>query len=507
MEIIRLLDSKGDRVLDSISAEYEDSFCLETFSDLIASHANVGRSFIIARVQTWDHKLPESKFFSYYNAYNLNKILFQTQVFFDKKLIHRLNVLNPLSNTDIIGNVQYFMVTKSTQPRTMSTTTSLRVSSSTNNPTRSQEENASTKSIAPSSMFIRTAKPTSTKPTLTVSTKTNPSSPPTSDFPPPSPSVQKIESDEPASWTLTSPSVSTIPEEDEPTPDAIKNPNNTPAYSPHTPPPAPTNILTTLTHRFSFLTAPKIPIASKQNHDLESNHPSLTIKALISPSHLHPQMSLPTAPPTRVTIPDGTVTRFAQPLVSPADTVPKTDKSRRRSLSYLNAVNAMGGVEQRAGFEEWVKMVREETRSLDGAGEDEDYDFVNPFGSPKKMSASTGGRNDEEEVGEGQVVTYDALLFATDDDFLENSKIRTLFRQNAVAPEDAKLFEMTPVTADLPASPQGSARTEEEDEGSACEWCFPNEVELRRMGPVSRFVHRYKCLLVLAVFVGVIALL
>jgi hypothetical protein len=36
-EIIRLLDSSGSSVLDSVSTEYEDSFCLETFGDLIKS--------------------------------------------------------------------------------------------------------------------------------------------------------------------------------------------------------------------------------------------------------------------------------------------------------------------------------------------------------------------------------------------------------------------------------------------------------------------------------------
>ncbi len=34
-EIIRLLDASGATVLDSVSAEYEDSFCLESFGDLV----------------------------------------------------------------------------------------------------------------------------------------------------------------------------------------------------------------------------------------------------------------------------------------------------------------------------------------------------------------------------------------------------------------------------------------------------------------------------------------
>lgn len=103
--------------MDSVSVEYEDSFCLESFGDLAKAHYNFGpekgkHGFIIARVQTWDHKQPGKAFYSYYHAFHLNKILFQTQVYLGKKLIHRLHVLNPLTNTDIIGNVQYFLVQK-----------------------------------------------------------------------------------------------------------------------------------------------------------------------------------------------------------------------------------------------------------------------------------------------------------------------------------------------------------------------------------------------------------
>lgn len=34
-EIVRLMDAAGNVVLDSVSVEYEDSFCLESFGDLI----------------------------------------------------------------------------------------------------------------------------------------------------------------------------------------------------------------------------------------------------------------------------------------------------------------------------------------------------------------------------------------------------------------------------------------------------------------------------------------
>lgn len=63
MSFIRLLDSKGEKILDSVAADYEDSFTLETFGDLSESHEStepVGtKHFIIARVQTWDPKQPE----------------------------------------------------------------------------------------------------------------------------------------------------------------------------------------------------------------------------------------------------------------------------------------------------------------------------------------------------------------------------------------------------------------------------------------------------------------
>jgi hypothetical protein len=60
--VIRLLDSSGQELLDSISGDYEDSFCLETFEDLAKSYANSEpkntKGFILARVQTVDPKQP-----------------------------------------------------------------------------------------------------------------------------------------------------------------------------------------------------------------------------------------------------------------------------------------------------------------------------------------------------------------------------------------------------------------------------------------------------------------
>lgn len=40
-EFIRLMDSTGTTVLDSVATEYEDSFCIESFGDLIQTAAQI----------------------------------------------------------------------------------------------------------------------------------------------------------------------------------------------------------------------------------------------------------------------------------------------------------------------------------------------------------------------------------------------------------------------------------------------------------------------------------
>ncbi len=88
--IIRLLDKDQHTLIDSLSTEYEDSFSLDSFLDLIQMYAKSDeKSFIIARVQTLDPKQPEKAFYSYYEAYALNKVLFNTQQYMEKRLIHR----------------------------------------------------------------------------------------------------------------------------------------------------------------------------------------------------------------------------------------------------------------------------------------------------------------------------------------------------------------------------------------------------------------------------------
>lgn len=52
------------------------------------------------------------------------------------------------------------------------------------------------------------------------------------------------------------------------------------------------------------------------------------------------------------------------------------------------------------------------------------------------------------EKGTEHQSVFDAILFATDDDFLSSSKIRKLFLVNAVLNDDATLFEMREYTGE-----------------------------------------------------------
>ncbi|KAI8833109.1 hypothetical protein BJ741DRAFT_612899 [Chytriomyces cf. hyalinus JEL632] len=524
MKVISLLDSIGDRILDSVSADYEDSFCLDTFAELIAAHDAAEpkgtKCFIIARVQTWDHKQPDKAFYSYYNAYHLNKIMFQTQVYFHKKLIHRLHVLNPLTNTDIIGNVQYFMVKG--RPKSNSTILSrkTRRELSDQSDTLQKQPAMSRLSSPPKSKESATAKPK-----MRIQTDLHPSEALTTDLPPASPSVKSIEKGDVNSWTIASPTVAQIQEEDEDADEnkAPKAPTNTPASATNT------ASLRSILRRISTISAfaPYRPQKSKSTpptprnpspNTLESGKASTTVNALISPAKFHPQMDFSGIQPTsvltgakgvsnlRVAIPEGCVTRFAQPVSSSNSLLPETHKNRRRTLSYVNAVTASG---MPASIEEWIQMVKEESEQQ--IHDYTDYDRVTPFGSPLKTGMEYQQGDPCETDTDTEFTAYDAVLFGTDNDFLEDSKIRRIFKDNAVSADEAVLFEMTPVTSEPPESPVSPNHRrrdhDDDDEESPCEWCFPGEEQLRKYGPISRFIHRFKCYGMMVVFIVMIALL
>ncbi|KAH9244406.1 hypothetical protein BASA81_018193 [Batrachochytrium salamandrivorans] len=241
--------------------------------------------------------------------------------------------------------------------------------------------------------------------------------------------------------------------------------------------------------------------------------------------------------PTRVQAPPGIITRFTVPVPKDdlAKIVPKTYRGHRRSLSYQNAVSASGTP---ASFEEWVRMVHQEKgqikdREMSETGDE--YDVVKPFSQTPKTPTRMGGRdfklativdetaiqvNSPEGVPDGNmkllnsdglprenfktskmmnddkedqdldldIIIYDAFLIATDNDFLESSKIRALFRENAIVPDDAKLFEMPAYTGEQQSSPT----VEIVEDSLLCEWCYPSSQVLSQTTPCIRAFHRAK---------------
>ncbi|KAJ3214858.1 hypothetical protein HDU67_001123 [Dinochytrium kinnereticum] len=523
-EAIRLLDSSGSRVLDSVSTEYEDSFCLEAFADLIEYHAESepkGRkAFIIARVQTWDPKQPEKAFYSYYNAYQLNKILFQTQIYLGKKLIHRLHVLNPLTNTDIIGNVQYFMVKGSG-----SFDESVKASSkpedaklNVNAPLKTVETNIEA-SIAKTTAGAKRT-PLKLPPPITTAKAG-------SDFdnsmPLPSPAVKEIESGVSATWTRTAPVVVDISSEIDSGGDMERRKSN----------------FTGFLRRVSQMATPRsIPAdhvytATSPNKTGEPTSKDASAEAVLPPPSQQRRLTSVTpkdiegfskapgtpirlaqngiSPQSTKLVPAGNITRFCVPL-SPSDLstlTPKTAKSRRRSLSYANSVNASGSS---ASYSEWLAMVAAEKAQGSMV---EDYDIVSPFSAGATFSPKSATIVEvEEEINEKPffdaahnnaapkpVRTFDAVLFATDNDFLESARVRSIFKQNALHPDDAVLFEMKPFTGSEVDSPVVVIV----EDNPACEFCYPSPSTLSRASPCMQTFHRIKCyiaalLLILAMF-------
>lgn len=108
VQLIHLCDHGA--VIDSVPVDYDDAFTLDSFLDCCSNYHDAQKAFLIARVSTNDPKQPQKAFYSYYNAYQLNKILFRTQQVGARRMLHRLFVLNPLTNSDIIGEVEYFKV-------------------------------------------------------------------------------------------------------------------------------------------------------------------------------------------------------------------------------------------------------------------------------------------------------------------------------------------------------------------------------------------------------------
>ncbi|KNE68044.1 hypothetical protein AMAG_13215 [Allomyces macrogynus ATCC 38327] len=597
-EFIRLLDPSGATILDSVAVDYEDSFCLDTFGELVAAHAALplpvstkpgmlpgpagsaatanpdgsrNRAFILARVQTWDHRQPDKAYFSYYAAHHLNKILFQTQIYLGRKLIHRIHVLNPLTNTDIIGNVLYFIVkprdpappsvAKSAAidpPRAAPTpfvprlhldieraappTTSRRKSSifGTLLPSRRSSMQPDTAATSVSDVTLLTTPQTWTMKTQLVATlddDARAASPSSGNLiaqaarrlstsgrrrslAPPAP---------PTALELTGGSVATVLSD---------------AAHPETP------VLTTSRHRGSVfatrttqsstagtIKTKKPRSASTGNARMHSSgsgggsliaspttasdtasrrrHTAYGTSIAAPLGHSSPMIvksatgiisKLPSGPivvgqhraaVTKVSVPPGTVTQFAVPV--PIDALPQiapaTPPRRRRGMSLSNS-----NQEDVAGWMHQVRMAAALGASGGAAGaadapipEDED---------PATTAEPVVEPTDPDAVAVDDVVFYDAVLIATDNDFLESAAVRAVFRDNALSPSDAALFELPPYTGESdsqmhdPSSehPQQQSRAALPmvlfaDDTTLCDSCLPS----RPSGWLTFSPHRCKC--------------
>jgi hypothetical protein len=526
--VIRLMNSSGTAVMDSVSVEYEDSFCLDTFGELIEQHQNSEpkgtKNFIIARVQTWDHKQPDKAYYSYYNAFQLNKILFQTQIYLGKKLIHRLRVLNPLTNTDIIGNVNYFIVKGKTSELKNEKCNEVKIDVGmtdinkgktadmgydkeecikTVNLKENDENHLPELTIETASNMekgiplktdndLKTTSPKKKKPLPKINTSLN--NTPT-DIIPPSPSVLANEKGGVGSWTIASPAVYECKDEDFPKKVWIKR-------------------------KLSLLTPSTKTTFNKQRNStldcIEENHDEYgSTVGMVQPKEQKIEVSSseqPTLEHTEITtIPIGTVTQFAKPV--PQDQVlkivPPTIKGRRRSLSYLNTLSATP--KNNCSLREWLVYMKKETMKLDEDtnenGEKKDYDSVDLGKENKreevditnsKLNTENETKKDDTDVTDIDIEMFDAVLFATDDDFLEKSKIRSIFKKNAITPEDAKLFEMPEY--------KGVSNSEEAqlilyDDATLCDICFPEPPS--NIKGLKAIIYQYRYILLSIVIVGI----
>jgi hypothetical protein len=333
-KFIRLFDASQTTVLDSISVEYEDSFCLETFGTLIEVAESTKKHFIIARVQTADPKQPEKTFYSYYHAHQLNKQLFRTQWVSGKRMLHQLHALNPLTNTDMIGSVLYFLVKGKTVVEKMPAVPPAGASAS--------KARSSNTIDAPVSGSLRID---------TALKKIH-----DQEMPPPSPTVSSL-------------------------PYGIRKPSDL-NKALHNREPIPETEEYHLNEGWVMMGGGETEFDESSSQIAEEMHSRERQRAFV---------------------PSGTLTQNGIPLspVEVLEQIPEKLIEKKRPMSFLNATNATDN--DFATFETW-------------SGIQENRDAVEEY--------------------------YDAILFATDSDYLDYKRIRDTFRDNAVDPEDNELIEL-----------------------------------------------------------------
>ena len=105
MSIIVFFSQFKVNVMDCISADIEEPFSNYSFDKILGLHSSNSTSFICARIKARDPKNSSKFIFSYYSAHLINKVLFQVNIKKNKKYLSRMLVLNPCTQTEIIGSV------------------------------------------------------------------------------------------------------------------------------------------------------------------------------------------------------------------------------------------------------------------------------------------------------------------------------------------------------------------------------------------------------------------
>ena len=444
-------------------------------------------------------------------------------------------------------------------------------------------------------------------------------------LPPPSPSVKQAESIKPGEWTLNSPLVSEMKGEDSfgalgekiirklslaaqgKRGDAIgfvghHRPSNLAPQSA----PVRGNGVTFgygMMDKEPIIQSPTIRPSISMNSSTPTGGPSgpitlvnrrisfaITVLAKAPTGPLHLNSAKQGDFKMRSPVPSGQITRFGSPVTKEevVKLVPRTIRTQRRSLSYMNSLNANSSPSgNHVTVTDWMEAVQAENvekRVRSPLGDetpmspeqrlqeslDQDFDNVQIFA---KAPITNSIQEEEESEGSSPVKkfsaqlttststshllsvilpsrlsnsippsplgpsvfsttthpphhappssplkksffpdppitvslnVYDAILFATDNDFLESAKIRAIFKENAVSHEDAELFEMAEYTGLEPIQPVIMIV----DESPICEWCYPSTSSMAAFSPAWRRFHYMKCyiaaFLVLAIFFGFI---
>lgn len=438
-------------------------------------------------MQTWDHKQPDKAFYSYYHAHHLNKLLFQTQYYFTTKLIHRLRVLNPLTNTDIIGNVLYFMVRydgdyKDMQQQRVQPPESSMIARSA--PLLAQVVESPKSSPLKSPLAsdpvlknvqmhcgegsIQTRSP-SPRPTKTGSpvqqlSEESPFLINSGDvddkkrllpngtagcggenhlyFPPPSP-AKSLNGCSAMGWTLAQP-LTSVATENSTTLTVPVATINSPATTIGAGNIAAPSTTGTNPGKLSAVSVDQKSRGggTKQLLKIQTQlSPSRSARNLVETQHSMSQA--PTTPNGMVvkTPVCGVPSQFGNPLSAQQASAiaPPSARNRRRPFSFMNSLITSGDTD--ASLDDWQALLAEdvegEQRAVTMKSEDTDTvkQFRNLAKQPKQQQQPASPAPLKESY-------YEAVLFATDSDFLEQGSIRAMFKANAVQLDDATLFEM-----------------------------------------------------------------